>query len=147
MDIRNQKYLDRLINEWAAHGKIIIGVDFDSTISPYHTLDNDEDIKRAIKVLSDCQAVGCYTVIHTACRPDRYEDILTYCDKIGLKVDTINKTPINMEYGQSGSKPYCNHFLDDRAALPASLDILEEAMYKQRARNYGERGNYSGWAG
>lgn len=147
IDTRNQKYLERLVAEWATHGKIIIGVDFDSTISPYHTLDNPDDVKRAIKVLSDCQAVGCYTVIHTACNPDRHKDILEYCEKVGLKVDTINKTPFAMEYGKEGSKPYCNIFIDDRAALPASLDILEEAMYKQRSKNYSDRSNYPGWAG
>jgi hypothetical protein len=63
---------------------------------------------------------------------------MEYCDKIGIKVDSINQTPIELPYGQKGSKPYCNHFLDDRAALPAALDILEEAMYKQRAFNYGQ---------
>ena len=49
-----KKYIDRLVNEWQSHGKIIIGVDFDSTISPYHTLDNQEDIDRTIKLLKDC---------------------------------------------------------------------------------------------
>lgn len=136
MDTRLQPYADRLFREWDMHGKIIIGVDFDNTISPYHTFDNDADIKRSIKVLSDCQAVGCFTVIHTACRPDRYPEILAYCDRIGIKVDTINETPIKLEYGQTGSKPYCNHFIDDRSALPSSLDILEDAMVKKRTKNY-----------
>lgn len=136
MDTRLQLYANRLAAEWASHGKIIIGVDFDSTISPYHTLDNPDDIKRTITLLGDCQRVGCFTVIHTACRPDRHDEILRYCASIGLKVDTINETPIDMEYGQKGSKPYCNHFLDDRAALPAALDILEQAMVEQRTRKY-----------
>jgi hypothetical protein len=61
---------------------------------------------------------------------------MKYCGKIGINVDSINQTPIELPYGNKGSKPYCNHFLDDRAALPASLDILEEAMYKQRAFKY-----------
>jgi len=133
-----KKYIDRLVQEWQSHGKIIIGVDFDSTISPYHTLDNQDDIDRTIKLLKDCQGVGCYTVIHTACNEDRHQHIMEYCDKIGIRVDSINQTPIELPYGQKGSKPYCNHFLDDRAALPAALDILEEAMYRQRAFNYSQ---------
>jgi predicted HAD superfamily phosphohydrolase YqeG len=131
-----KKYIDRLVKEWQTHGKIIVGVDFDNTISPYHTLDNQEDIDRTIKILKDCQLVGCYTVIHTACNEDRHSEIMEYCNKIGIKVDSINQTPIELPYGNKGSKPYCNHFLDDRAALPAALDILEEAMYKQRSFKY-----------
>lgn len=131
-----KKYVDRLVHEWQTHSKIIIGVDFDNTISPYHTLDNQEDIDRTIKLLKDCQMVGCYTVIHTACNENRHKDIMSYCDKIGIKVDSINQTPIELPYGKKGSKPYCNHFLDDRAALPAALDILEEAMVLTRSYNY-----------
>lgn len=133
-----KKYIDRLVNEWQTHGKVIIGVDFDSTISPYHTFDNQEDIDRTIKLLKDCQLVGCYTVIHTACNQDRYEEIMSYCDKIGIKVDSINQTPIELPYGNKGSKPYCNHFLDDRAALPAALDILEQAMVLTRSYKYSQ---------
>lgn len=133
-----KKYIDRLTQEWQLHGKIIIGVDFDNTISPYHTFDNQEDIDRAIKVVKECQNVGCYVVIHTACNEERHNDIKKYCSEIGIRVDSINQTPIDLPYGKAGSKPYCNHFLDDRAALPAALDILEEAMHMQRAYNYGQ---------
>lgn len=145
----NPIYRERLSGEWKTHGKIVIGVDFDSTISPYHTLDNQEDIDRAIKILKDCQLVGCYTVIHTACNPDRHGDILSYCEKIGLKVDTINETPseLPIQYGRAGSKPYCNIFIDDRAGLGQALDILEDCMILQRSHKYAERSDYPGWAG
>ncbi len=134
----NFKYINRLAQEWQTHGKIIIGVDFDSTVSPYHTIDNQEDIDRTIETLKDCQNVGCYTVIHTSCNKDRYEEILTYCEKVGIKVDSINQNPIDLPYGKEGSKPQCNIYLDDRAALPSALDILDEAMYLQRAYNYSQ---------
>lgn len=133
-----KKYIDRLIQEWQTHGKIIVGVDFDSTISPYHTIDNQEDIDRTIKLLKDCQNVGCYTVIHTSCNKDRYEEILKYCKDIDITVDSINENPIDLPYGKQGSKPQCNIYLDDRAALPAALDILDEAMYKTRAFKYSQ---------
>lgn len=133
-----KKYIDRLVNEWKTHGKIIIGVDFDNTLSPYHTFDNKEDVERTIKILKDCQNVGCYTVIHTNCDWDRHREIVEYCQKIGIKVDSINQNPIDLPYGKEGTKPFCNHFLDDRSALPAALDVLEEAMYMQRSYNYSQ---------
>ena len=138
-DERLKIYIDRLYNEWITHQKIIIGVDFDSTISPYATLENDKDIQRTIALLKDCKQTGCFIVIHTACRPDRYIEIKNYCKKIGLEVDTINETPIDLPYGQSGSKPYCNQFLDDRSALPIALDILETAMYMVRGQRQIEK--------
>ncbi len=130
-DTRLQIYIDRLYKEWTTHGKIIIGVDFDTTISPYG-IENGSDISRTISVLKFAMQTGCYIVIHTSCKADRHQEIRNYCKEIGLKVDTINQTPIDLPYGKEGSKPYCNHFLDDRAGLPASLDILEVAMYKVR---------------
>ena len=127
------KYLKRLVNEWNQHGKIIIGVDFDSTIRMYHSIDNPEDVKRCIKLLQEAQLVGCYTIIHTACNADRHEEILGYCKDIGIHVDTINETPIGLEYGKKGSKPYCNLFLDDRAGFREAMTLLEEAIYRQRS--------------
>lgn len=134
-DERLKIYVDRLFKEWSTYGKIIIGVDFDSTISPYHTLDNHEDIDRTIKLLRECKLTGCLIVIHTACRQDRYDKIRTYAKSVGIEVDTINETPIDLPYGKAGSKPYCNHFLDDRACLPVSLDILEQVLYMVRSFN------------
>ena len=126
------KYTERLIKEWNQHSKIVIGVDYDSTISPWHTIDNKEDIERTIKVLQDCMLVGAYIVINTCSNSDRYREISEYCVKIGIKVDEINNNAIDLPYGKSG-KIYANIYLDDRSGLTQALDILEEAMYRQRA--------------
>lgn len=139
MDSRLQVYADRLANEWKTHGKIILSVDFDATISPYHTIHNEQDITRAQALIKECQLVGCYTMIHTNCDENRYTYILDYCNSLGIIVDSINKTPIDLPYGKEGSKPYYNHSLDDRSALPASLDILEHAMYMMRAYKSSQR--------
>ncbi len=47
-DVRLQIYIDRLYQEWITHVKIIVGVDFDSAISPYGTLSNQHDVDRTI---------------------------------------------------------------------------------------------------
>ena len=137
-----QKYKDRTFNEWKQHGKIIICVDFDNTISPYDTFQNDDDIEQCIKLLRECQQVGCYIVIHTACNPDRHLQILTWCSSIGVNVDCINRTPIEMQYGKPGSKPYANIFLDDRAGLLQSMEILSDAMYRMRAHKAAENTSF-----
>lgn len=125
------KYEKRLFNEWLTHGKILIGVDFDSTISPWETIDNTEDIKSCIKTLKIAQSTGCYIVIHTACNKTRYDDIIKYCESVGIKVDSINENPIELPYGHHG-KPMCNIYLDDRAGLREALQTLETAMWAYR---------------
>lgn len=127
-----QKYIDRLTKEWNTHGKIVIGVDFDSTLYPYGTIDNSEDIAKVIVLLKDCRFVGCYIMIHTASSELRHPEIKTYCEEIGIKVDSINSNPINLPYGNEG-KPYANIYLDDRAGLNEACTILSEALYRQRS--------------
>lgn len=129
---RIQKYVDRLVKEWNEHFKIILAVDFDSTLSYWPTIDNPNDIYRTIKLIRECQATGCYVVIHTASDPNRHEEILNYCERNGIVVATINETPLSLPYGKSGSKIFYNHQLCDRSGLLEALDILEKALYLRR---------------
>ena len=129
------KYAKRLYEEWKQHGKIIIAVDYDSTICPFqgiHQIDNNDDIIRCIGLLRMCAKEGCFLVVHTSCREDRYDEIITYCKKVGLNIDCINKTPVDMPFGKAGSKIYANIYLDDRAGLTQAMGILENALYGYR---------------
>jgi len=126
-----EKYAARLYNEWKTHGKIIIAVDYDSTISYWPSIDNKEDIARTINLLQIAHATGAHIVIFTACSEDRFEDIQKHCEEKKIPISGINKTPINLPYGNN-SKIYANIFLDDRGGLQEALNILELAMYKIR---------------
>lgn len=129
----NDKYVQRLYKEWLQHGRIILAIDFDNTVSPYHTLDNKEDMDRAVKAILDSQQVGTYNMIHTSCDPSRHEDIVVYCSGLGIRIDAINATPIEVPYGKPGSKPYFNISLDDRCGLREATITLETAMVLVRA--------------
>lgn len=126
------KYTQRLFEEWKQHGKIIIAVDFDDTISIWRKDFNKEDIQRTIDLLKQAYYTGAYITVFTACNQDRYEDIQKYCEELQIPINSINKTPVdNIPYGKNG-KIYSNIFLDDRAGLTQALDILENAMYQFR---------------
>lgn len=129
-----EKYIKRLTQEWQLHGKVIIAVDFDDTISPWKfNSDEDKDFyKELISLLKECKNVGAYIVVFTACSPDRYEEIKSYCKKSGLEIDDINNVPINLPYG-NGRKLYANIFVDDRAGINEAIEILRESMYLTRA--------------
>lgn len=129
------KYTERLIREWRQYGKIIIAVDYDSTIAYWPTIENQEDIEETIKTLQVANQTGAYIVINTACKPDRFENIQRHCEQVKLPINGINTPPIPTEFGNS-TKLYANIFLDDRAGLKESLQILSDAMYVIR----GEQG-------
>lgn len=120
-------YLNRLEQEWREHGKIIIAVDYDDTISPWKMTEFNFD--RVIDILIKAKQTGAYIVIFSACSPDRFPEIKEYCLSKGLEIDSINENPIPLPYGQH-KKIYANIFIDDRAGLNESLNILEFAMYK-----------------
>lgn len=121
-------YVNRLLNEWKQHGKIIISVDFDDTIYPYNNnLENKEDIKRTIELIQLAKYIGAYIVIFTASPNDRHLFIQEYCDSIKIPVDSINRNPIDLPFGKEG-KIYYNINLCDRSGLQESLNILEETI-------------------
>lgn len=125
-------YLERLEKEWDQYGKIIIACDYDDTISPWKL--EGFDPTRVINVLKTAKETGAYIVIFTACKEDRYQEIIDYCKGHGIDVDSINATPIDLPYGNN-SKIYANIFIDDRAGLNESLAILEMAMYRIRGKH------------
>lgn len=129
----SNKYVDRLYQEWSQHGKIIIAVDFDDTISPWKFKSRDDlmELDKTINTLVIAKETGAYIVINTACAEDRHEEIQAYCEKIRLPIDAINKNPIDLPYGKNG-KIYANIFVDDRGGINEALEILEKAMYKVR---------------
>jgi len=124
-------YLERLLEEWEQHGKIIIACDYDDTISPWKL--KGFNPQRVIETLKVAKQTGAYIVIFTACNEARYPEIFEYCQSQGLTIDGINKTPIDLPYGND-RKIYANIFLDDRAGLNESLNILEMAMYTIRGK-------------
>lgn len=144
-----KRYKERLLEEWNRHGSTIIAVDFDDTISPwkFHDLEALALYRRVWKLLRECQITGAYIVCHTACNPDRYSEILQAFEDHGINDVTINKNPIDLPYGNSGSKVYANIFLDDRAGLLQALEILEDALYKRRAVIESNRLDYPGSIG
>ncbi len=122
------KYIERLCREWLQYKNIIIAVDYDSTVSPYHTIDNPEDIAKCIELLKKAREVGCYIIVHTSCNEDRYEDIQKTFRDNGITIDSINENPFDLPFGHN-RKPYFNILLDDRAGFKEALDILEKSIY------------------
>lgn len=131
MNNLKQRIFDRALQEWRLHGKLILTLDFDDTIYPLRMLTQKEcdEIIDFIKWVQSYDIL--YTVIFTASNNDRHEYIKNYCDSKGLKIDSINCNPIDLQYGKEG-KIYYNYFLCDRSGdLKASFDLFQEIAKKR----------------
>lgn len=119
-------YIKRLLKEWKEHKKIIIAVDYDDTVFDYK-LGNIKTQAKVLKTLKKAKSIGCYIVIFTASNNKRHPEIRKHCKLIGLEIDSINKNPIKLPYGEQG-KIYYNINLCDRSGLNESLKILNSTI-------------------
>lgn len=135
IDQRKIKFIQRLTEEWIKYGRVVLAADFDDTLKPWEkdgkTLVEQAECDYALDKLREAREIGAYIVINTACNPDRFEEIRSYCDDKGVVIDSINTNPIDLPYGQHG-KVYANWYLDDRADFYGALEILDLAMHGVR---------------
>lgn len=131
-----EKYINRLLEEWKSHGKIIIAADWDDTLFPWR-LHDKEQMRHIWELLSKCKDTGAYIVIFTACDETRYDEIKNTCKANRLDIDSINENPISLPYGNH-KKVYANIFLDDRAGLDEAAEILEKTLYLYRGWKQGQ---------
>lgn len=114
----------RLNYEYYEYGKLIIAVDFDSTIFPYHKDTTCYDVIRTLERWSN----HAYIYIFTARSEDKYEEIYDYCSDLDINFRNINVGSSEVDFG--GRKPFYNLLLDDRAGLDFGIRALNEIMDK-----------------
>lgn len=112
----------RLFKEWQKHPKLIIAVDFDSTLYDYEQ--KGDTYNHIITVLKKCNQLGFYVVLWSASKPERFAFMQEYTRSLGIEIASINENPIPLPFGND-KKIYYNILLDDRAGLGQALDTLE----------------------
>jgi hypothetical protein len=122
--LKNRNVINRLYQEWAKYGRIIIAYDFDETIYDFHGKGHKFD--EVINLLKECKKYGANFIVFT-CREKIDEPfIINYLNEIGLPYDKINENMDYISYG--GRKIYYNIFLDDRAGLQSAYDCLSYTL-------------------
>lgn len=119
--------VDRLYKEYVKHKRLVLAVDFDDTLYPFHG--TNYNCEKLISIVKEAQKAGFYITIFTASRNERHPFILEYTKSIGIIPDSINKNPIDLPFGNEG-KIYYNLFLCDRAGLAESFRILRKLLDK-----------------
>lgn len=128
----NENAVNRLVDEWRKHKKIIIAYDFDDTVYDFHK--KGFTYNNVIELLQRCKKVGAYFIVFTACGKDEEEKIKDYLHEYRIPFDKINE---NLDFiSFAGRKVYYNIMLDDRAGLQSSYDCLLKTV--EQIENGGE---------
>lgn len=129
--------LQRLRNDWNEHGKLIVAVDYDSTLMPYLPeeyayKEQFEEVRQLVRELS---TMGCIIIIFTASDESRHGNIKASLKAMNIKWDLFNESP---EYipniGKTG-KVYANAYLDDRAGLSEVFGHLTILVAEKKLEN------------
>lgn len=128
--ISKKNVFNRLMEDYRNHGKLIVAVDFDSTIYPYH-VDDDcsyvQDLVRRLKPYS-------HIIIFTASPESRFDFITEYCKDNDIPFDYVNENVDAMKHNE-GRKIYYNIILDDRGGLHECCGLLEAFLKEVEEEN------------
>lgn len=123
--------VDRLLEQYKLHGKLIVAFDFDDTIFDYHK--KGYAYPKVVELLKLCNVMG-FTLIMLSTKEDEEElgTNLDYCKKIGLGDVWVNSGPIMPK----ARKPFFNIYLDDKAGLGQAYEILNQTVNLIKRNNY-----------
>lgn len=113
----------RLISEYEAHGKLVVGFDFDNTIFDVHN--KGINCSEIISLLQECKKLGFTLCLYTAeLRGFWLEWKKNYCKHFGIEPDYVNESPLL----PGTTKPFFNILLDDRAGLESAFQTLKAVV-------------------
>jgi hypothetical protein len=124
--IRDNQVLNRLIDDYREHGKLIIAFDFDNTVSDYWGKGDEYPFVEFLLRKSKEQG---HTLILFTCKSGYAATLAANeCSKKGYGPDLINTSPV-----LNTVKPYYNILLDDRAGLRSASNVLHKFLENQGA--------------
>lgn len=120
----------RLISEYEAHGKLVVGFDFDNTIFDVHN--KGINCSEVIGLLQECKKLGFTLCLYTAeLREDWLKWKVDYCKHFGIEPEYINESPLL----PGTKKPFFNILLDDRAGLESAFQTLKQVVIHANSKS------------
>lgn len=127
---------NRLKDEWLKHGKIIVAYDVDSTVLPFHDYEKEDDYSILHNLIKALYELKCTLIVFTAAEESRWEDIKIKLKKSELPYHYFNQSPPEIPGLVAKGKVYANIYLDDRASLYASVELLQKLINDIKSNNY-----------
>lgn len=118
LNLENQ--INRLLEDYKKHGKLIVAYDFENTVFDYDK--KVIDFSKIIELLRECEKLGFYLIVYTCSGQDKYPFIKNFLDKNNIPYDFINKNIPSIN--STSNKLFYNILLDDRAGLESAYLTL-----------------------
>lgn len=119
---------NRLKEEWLKYGKIIVAYDVDSTVLPFHEYEQDDDYSEIHNLIKDLNELNCTLIVFTAAEESRWNGIKEKLKTAKLPYHYFNQSPPEIPGLVANGKVYANIYLDDRASLYSSVELLKKLM-------------------
>lgn len=120
----DERLLKHLTESKHIHGRVIIGFDFDDTVSPLR--ESHWSLAPVRTALKNAKDAGHFLICVTNNTDE--DHVRKFCKEHGFEPDLINQNFV--EEFKSHSKIYCNIYLDDKAALMATTATLNKFLSK-----------------
>jgi hypothetical protein len=127
---------NRLKDEWLKYGKIIVAYDVDSTVIPFHDYERQDDYSILHDLIRTLYELDCTLIVFTAAEEARWDDIKSKLKDIDLPYHYFNQSPPGIPGLVEKGKVYANIYLDDRASLYASVELLKDLINEIKTVNY-----------
>lgn len=113
--MKQHKLLQKLLDQHAKHGRLIVAYDFDDTVYPF-SLSVDE-LKDTVELIKELDKQGHFVYCYTS--NDDINKVTSY-----LYFNKIPCRSINKSFVESSGKQFYNVLLDDKAGLNEVKEIL-----------------------
>ena len=125
------KAVDRLVEEWEKHGKLIVAYDFDNTVFDYDK--KGATYNQMIELLKTCKKLGCTMIVFTCRSFDQYDVVEEYLKDKGIPYDFINENDPSVEF-ETSRKIFYSIFFDDRAGIKSAYEIMVRTIERRLER-------------
>lgn len=129
-----QNTYNRLKEEWLKYGKIIVAYDVDSTVLPFHANETSDDYSEVHQLIHELNKLNCTLIVFTAAEESRWPAIKEKLKTIDLPYHYFNQSPPEIPGVVANGKVYANIYLDDRASLYASVELLKNLLSELKTK-------------
>lgn len=126
--------INRLINDIDKHQYLVIGLDFDNTVSDMFSgcIYSNVDFKQLLDLIRRCVKLNWKICLYTAeCDVNRLAEKVNFLQDQEIPIYYINQSPLL----KGTSKPFFNILVDDRAGLESSYNTLLSAVEYAESKN------------
>ena len=119
--------VNRLLEEWNKHNRLIVAYDFDGTVNGNDLGTKGVECTKMIELLQRCKRNGCILIVFTAREEKDYTKIANWLTDNNIPFDYINENVPDMKKDET-SKIFYNIFFDDRTGMGQAYEIMSKVL-------------------